>query len=120
MGNGAVLLRGDHFPYTRNAVLLAMSTATLGRMSGGRPCWGLGPERKWDHPRQDGDAYGDPLKVMETVVAILRDLLTGEAATTTDGSSRLTNVRLAIMPSKLMPHIAWRPSAPRRCLWLAR
>lgn len=62
MGNEAVLLRGDHFPYTRNAVLLAMSTATLGRMSGGRPCSGLGPERKWDHPRQDGDALRRPLE----------------------------------------------------------
>ena len=56
------MLRGDHFPYTRNVVLLAMSTATLGRMSGGRPCLGLGPERKWDHPRQDGDALRRPLE----------------------------------------------------------
>ena len=92
-------------PYTRNPALLAMSTATLDRISGGRFSLGLGRSERGVIQGRMGMRYGDPFQVMESVVATIRTLMAGEAVTTTDGPSPLTNVRLAIAPSQAEPPI---------------
>ena len=92
-------------PYTRNPALLAMSTATLDRISGGRFSLGLGRSERGVIQERMGMPYGDPFQVMESVVSTLRRLMAGEALTTTDGPSLLTNVRLAIMPGQPRPPI---------------
>ena len=92
-------------PYTRNPALLAMSTATLDRISGGRFSLGLGRSERGVIQGRMGMSYGDPFQVMESVVATIRRLMAGEPVTTTDGLSALTNVRLAIMPSQPKPPI---------------
>ena len=92
-------------PYTRNPALLAMSTATLDRISGGRFSLGLGRSERGVIQGRMGMRYGDPFQVMESVVSTLRRLMAGEALTTTEGPSPLTNVRLAIAPSQAEPPI---------------
>ena len=92
-------------PYTRNPALLAMSTATLDRISGGRFSLGLGRSERGVIQDRMGMPYGDPFQVMESVVSTLRRLMAGEALTTTDGPSPLTNVRLAIMPGQSRPPV---------------
>ena len=92
-------------PYTRNPALLAMSTATLDRISGGRFSLGLGRSERGVIQDRMGMSYGDPFQVMESVVSTLRRLMAGEALTTTDGPFPLTNVRLAIMPGQPRPPV---------------
>ncbi len=92
-------------PYTRNPALLAMSTATLDRISGGRFSLGLGRSERGVIQDRMGMSYGDPFQVMESVVSTLRRLMAGEAVTTNETESRLTNVRLAIAPSQAEPPI---------------
>ena len=92
-------------PYTRNPALLAMSTATLDRISGGRFSLGLGRSERGVIQDRMGMSYGDPFQVMESVVATIRRLMAGEPVTTNEAESRLTNVRLAIMPSQQEPPI---------------
>jgi 5,10-methylenetetrahydromethanopterin reductase len=92
-------------PYTRNPALLAMSAATLDRISGGRFSLGLGRSERGVIQGRMGMRYGDPFQVMESVVSTLRRLMAGEALTTTEGPSPLTNVRLAIAPSQAEPPI---------------
>ena len=92
-------------PYTRNPALLAMSTATLDRISGGRFSLGLGRSERGVIQDRMGMSYGDPFQVMESVVSTLRRLMAGETVTTNEAESRLTNVRLAIMPSQQEPPI---------------
>ena len=55
-------------PYTRNPALLAMSTATLDRISGGRFSLGLGRSERGVIQGRMGMSYGDPFQVMESVV----------------------------------------------------
>ena len=92
-------------PYTRNPALLAMSTATLDRISGGRFNLGLGRSERGVIQDRMGMSYGNPFQVMESVVSTLRRLMAGEALTTTDDPFPLTNVRLAIMPGQPRPPI---------------
>ncbi len=92
-------------PYTRNPALLAMSTATLDRISGGRFSLGLGRSERGVIQDRMGMSYGDPFQVMESVVSTLRRLMAGETVTTNEAESRLTNVRLAIAPSQAEPPI---------------
>ncbi len=100
-------------PYTRNPALLAMSTATLDRISGGRFSLGLGRSERGVIQGRMGMSYGDPFQVMESVVSTLRRLMAGEALTTTEGPSPLTNVRLAIAPSQAEPPIYLAAIGPR-------
>ena len=92
-------------PYTRNPALLAMSTATLDRISGGRFNLGLGRSERGVIQDRMGMSYGNPFQVMESVVSTLRRLMAGEALTTVDAPFPLTNVRLAIMPGQPRPPI---------------
>lgn len=85
-------------PYTRHPGLLAMSSATLDRISGGRFLLGLGRSEKWVIEGRMGIRYERPLENLETVVPLLRQLLAGER--TTSQSRGLDNVRLAVKPAR--------------------
>ena len=78
-------------PYTRHPALLAMASATLDRISGGRFLLGLGRSDRSVIQNRMGISYSSPLSTLEGTVNTLRDLLSGE---------RVGNARLAISPAQ--------------------
>ena len=85
-------------PYTRNPALLAMATATLDRICGGRFLLGLGRSEKAVVQGRMGIPYGEPLSAMEEAVTVIRQLLSGESVTFSGGRFSMEGVRLAIRP----------------------
>ena len=85
-------------PYTRNPALLAMASATLDRISGGRFLLGLGRSDRSVIQDRMGMPYDAPLSTLRETVATLRGLLSGETVTSTGGPFRLRGARLAIHP----------------------
>ncbi|MGH7964178.1 MAG: LLM class flavin-dependent oxidoreductase [Candidatus Binatia bacterium] len=85
-------------PYTRHPALLAMASATLDRISGGRFLLGLGRSDKPVIQGKMGMPYGDPRAALEQAVTIIRDLLAGERVTASDGRLLLNSARLATQP----------------------
>jgi 5,10-methylenetetrahydromethanopterin reductase len=71
---------GVTHPYTRNPALLAMSCATIDRLSGGRLILGLGRNAKAIIEGQLGIPYGKPLVIMEELATLLRTMWAGKAA----------------------------------------
>jgi len=85
-------------PYTRNPALLAMASATLDRISGGRFLLGLGRSDAFVIQDGMGIPYSDPRSTMEEAVAIIRNLLAGQGVTSAQGRFRLGNIQLATKP----------------------
>ncbi len=85
-------------PYTRNPALLAMASATLDRLSGGRFLLGLGRSEKQVIQEKMGIPYGDARTALVETVQILRRLFAGERMNTPEGRYKLNNVRLATTP----------------------
>ncbi|MGE0683265.1 MAG: LLM class flavin-dependent oxidoreductase [Candidatus Binatia bacterium] len=85
-------------PYTRNPALLAMASATLDRISGGRFLLGLGRSEKAVIQDKMGIPYGNSRAVLVETVMHLRKLLAGERVTASEGRYKLSNVRLATTP----------------------
>ena len=85
-------------PYTRNPALLAMASATLDRISGGRFLLGLGRSERFVIRDRMGIPYNNPLSTLEEAVAVIGDLLAGERVKPAEGRSRLGNIRLATKP----------------------
>jgi len=125
-------------PYTRHPALLAMSSATLDRISGGRFLLGLGRSEKWVIQERMGIHYERPLENLESFVSVLRQLMTGEK--TTSETRGLRDVRLAIEPARshlpiylaaigpralrlagraAKPAVILRPSISPACSWYA-
>ena len=92
-------------PYTRNPALLAMASATLDRISGGRFLLGLGRSERFVILDKMGIPYSNPLSTMEEAVTIIRDLLAGRRVTSTDGRFRLENILLETKPVQTNPPI---------------
>jgi 5,10-methylenetetrahydromethanopterin reductase len=86
---------GVTHPYTRNPALLAMSCATIDRLSGGRMNIGLGKNSRAIIEGQLGIPYGKPLALMEETVRNLRKLWAGEKVTS-DGYYKLKDVELDV------------------------
>ena len=84
-------------PYTRNPALLAMASATLDRISGGRFLLGLGRSEKPVIEDKMGIPYGNSRARLVETVQHLRHLLAGERVTTS-GRYKLSGVRLATTP----------------------
>ncbi len=85
-------------PYTRSPALLAMASATLDRISGGRFLLGLGrSEREVIHERM-GIPYTSPHATLREAATLIRRLLAGERVTLTGGPFKLHQIRLAIEP----------------------
>jgi len=85
-------------PYTRNPALLAMASATLDRISGGRFLLGLGRSEKSVIQEKMGIAYGNSRSALIETVSHLRTLFAGERVTVQDGRFKLGSVRLATTP----------------------
>ncbi len=85
-------------PYTRHPALLAMASATLDRLCGGRFMLGLGRSERFVIQDRMGIPYARPLATLEETVRHIRDLLAGARRTTTTGHYRLHDVGLAIQP----------------------
>jgi 5,10-methylenetetrahydromethanopterin reductase len=85
-------------PYTRNPALLAMASATLDRLSGGRFLLGLGRSEKAVIQEKMSVAYGNSRAVLVETVSHLRKLFAGERVTAQDGRFKLGSVRLATTP----------------------
>jgi 5,10-methylenetetrahydromethanopterin reductase len=85
-------------PYTRNPALLAMASATLDRVSGGRFLLGLGRSEKPVIQEKMGIAYGNSRSALIETVSHLRKLFAGERVTAPDGRFKLGGVRLATTP----------------------
>jgi len=85
-------------PYTRNPALLAMASATLDRLSGGRFLLGLGRSEKPVIQNKMGIPYGNSRTALVETVSHLRRLFAGERVTTQEGRSKLDNVKLATTP----------------------
>ncbi|NOT58081.1 MAG: LLM class flavin-dependent oxidoreductase [Deltaproteobacteria bacterium] len=85
-------------PYTRNPALLAMASATLDRISGGRFVLGLGRSEKAVIQDKMGIPYGDSRAALIKTVSQLRKLFAGERVTTQEGCNKLQAVKLATTP----------------------
>ena len=92
-------------PYTRNPALLAMASATLDRISGGRFILGLGRSDGSVIRDRMGIPYSDPLRTLEEAITIIRDLLAGGRVTSTEGRFRLGNIHLETKPIQEKPPI---------------
>ncbi|MGQ4809410.1 F420-dependent glucose-6-phosphate dehydrogenase [Candidatus Entotheonellaceae bacterium PAL068K] len=90
-------------PYTRHPALLAMASATLDRLCGGRFQLGLGRSDRFVIQDRMGIPYSRPRTRLEEAVTLIRALLAGEQLTATAGQFRLDQVRLAIHPRQ--PHL---------------
>ena len=85
-------------PYTRNPALLAMATATLDRITGGRFLLGLGRSERSVIQDKMGMPYGNSQAAMKAAVSLVKRLLSGERVTDSAGPFTLRNVRLATTP----------------------
>ncbi|HEV8712090.1 MAG TPA: LLM class flavin-dependent oxidoreductase [Candidatus Binatia bacterium] len=85
-------------PYTRNPALLAMASATLDRISGGRFLLGLGRSEKPVMQNRMGIPYGDSRATLQEAVTLIRSLLSGERVSSASGRFKLNSARLATTP----------------------
>ncbi len=85
-------------PYTRNPALLAMATATLDRITGGRFLLGLGRSERQVIQDKMGMSYGNSQAALKGAVSLVKRLLSGERVTDSDGPFTLRNARLATTP----------------------
>ena len=85
-------------PYTRSPALLAMASATLDRLSGGRFVLGLGRSDRSVIEGRMGIPYGDPRAALEEAVRVVRDLTSGRTVTRRGGRSTMDGVMLAVSP----------------------
>jgi len=85
-------------PYTRNPALLAMASATLDRISGGRFVLGLGRSDKPVIQDRIGIPYGDSRATLGEAAILIRSLLSGERISAASGRFKLNGARLATTP----------------------
>ena len=85
-------------PYTRHPALLAMASATLDRICGGRFLLGLGRSDRSNIQGRMGMYYRYPLSDMGEAVTMIRGLLSGRRVTSNEGRFSLRDARLAIEP----------------------
>ena len=85
-------------PYTRHPALLAMASATLDRVSGGRFILGMGRSEPFIIRDRLGLDYRQPRTVLAEAVGSVRHLLAGERVDATGKQATLRDTRLAILP----------------------
>ena len=85
-------------PYTRHPALLAMASATLDRVSGGRFILGMGRSEPFIIRDRLGIDYRQPRAVLAETVGHIRNLLGGNRVDTTGNQVTLRDTRLAILP----------------------
>jgi 5,10-methylenetetrahydromethanopterin reductase len=84
-------------PYTRGAVLNAVTAATLDELAGGRFIFGIGPGSPTVLARQ-GITFDRPLPHLREAVEVVRRLLTGEEVTFLGETTTVDGARLDFTP----------------------
>ena len=84
--------------YSRHPVLLAMASATLDRLSGGRFILGLGASDRDVVEGKLGIPHERPIAELERTVRSLRALFAGETVDDEAGRSKIRGVRLGVHP----------------------
>ena len=107
-------------PYTRNPALLAMATATLDRITGGRFVLGMGRSEREVIQGRMGMAYGNAQAAMRGSVSLLKRLLSGERVSDTAGPFTLRNARLATTPVQPICPSIWQRLEKKGCVWPGR
>jgi 5,10-methylenetetrahydromethanopterin reductase len=87
-------------PYTRHPALLAMASATVDRISGGRFLLGLGRSDRPVIQDKMGIPYGNSRAALKETVSHLRRLLSGERISAATGRFKLSSARLATTPAQ--------------------
>ncbi len=100
-------------PYTRNPTSLAMATATLDEISGGRAVLGMGTSSPSLISGQMGIARGNPLAVMRETTEIVRALLAGETVTYRGERFVYTDARLEVRPVQAAVPIFYATMGPK-------
>lgn len=92
---------------TRSPFVLAMTAATLARLSGGRFVLGLGASSEAIVSGWNGVPYERPLARVRETVTVVRALLRGEKVTYAGETLRLSGGRLTVLPDRPVPvHVA--------------
>ncbi len=85
-------------PYTRHPALLAMASASLDRVSGGRFILGMGRSEPFIIRDRLGLDYRQPRTVLAEAVGSIRNLLAGNRVDATGEQVTMRDTRLAILP----------------------
>ena len=85
-------------PYTRHPALLAMASATLDRLSGGRFLLGLGRSERFLIQDRLGMSYQQSREMLADTLAVLRALLAGQRLHGSQGRMTVRDTRLALQP----------------------
>ena len=107
-------------PYLRHPVLLALSVATLDRLSGGRAFLGLGRGQPEWYRHGLGIATGRPLAALEETIMLLRQWWEPPHCASIDGHFHVHEWRLALAPVQSAVPIYLAAIGPRALQLAAR
>jgi 5,10-methylenetetrahydromethanopterin reductase len=85
-------------PYTRHPTLLAMASATLDRLSGGRFLLGVGRSERFLIQDRLGMSYQQSRAMLAETLAVLRALLAGQRLHSSSSRMTVRDARLALQP----------------------
>ena len=100
-------------PYTRNPALLAMASATIDRISGGRFVLGLGRSDRSVIQGRMGIPYEDPRVALTETVALVRQLLSGSRVNARGRVFSLKDASLEVKPVAAKTPIYLGASGPK-------
>jgi probable F420-dependent oxidoreductase len=99
----ALLGTGVVGPWSRSPVVMALTAATLGTLSGGRFVLGIGTQARPYVTGWHGRNYERPLRAMREYVTIVKRILAGETVTFEGEIFSVHNFRLTFPPSAPVP-----------------
>ena len=101
--SGALLGTGVVGPWGRSPVVMALTAATLGTLSGGRFVLGIGTQARPYVTNWHGRDYERPLRAMREYVTIVKRILAGGTVDFEGEIFRVRNFRLTFPPAAPVP-----------------